>query len=66
MIPSIGDKISINSDNISGVVVDIKSDPKSGINTDWIWIEYRAKGRKKKCRIPMCNLDAYNPVITRL
>lgn len=68
MVPNIGDKIAINS-GIEGVIVDICPDPKlakaSGIDTNWIWIEYKEKGRKKQCRIPECNLAAYNPIITR-
>jgi hypothetical protein len=67
MIPKIGDSISINSGEVVGTIIDICSDSKTakvqGIDTNWIWIEYKQKGRKKRCRIPECNLSAYNPVI---
>jgi len=69
MTPNIGDHITING-NLSGIVFDICDDPKynakHSIDTRWIWIEYKEKGRKKRTRIPECNLAAYNPVINKV
>lgn len=69
MLIAVGDKISINSGEISGIVVDIAPCPKTaglqGIDTNWIWIEYKLNGRKKRTRIPECNLEQFYPIITR-
>jgi hypothetical protein len=62
----IGDKISINSSDNVGTIVDIcpdtKISEKHGIDTNWIWIEEKRNGRKRRYRIPESNLAAYEPV----
>jgi hypothetical protein len=67
MVPKIGDTISFVSSAapaaINAVVVDIKVDQRYPEYGNWIWLEYKAKGRKKKCRIPEGNLAAYQLVI---